>query len=129
MRRNLMSRIEKMANLETGRELYAVIVGNLPFRKKVVKRFANFIKRLDGAVAVTPCYPNGTIVYFDTLNDAKRGKTNSNVCFTPWAMQLSNSLSLKMACLKRMQSGDVNLTELTNGTLGTSIPRLKKWYC
>ena len=83
MRRNLMSRIEKMANLETGRELYAVIVGNLPFRKKVVKRFANFIKRLDGAVAVTSCYPNGTIVYFDTLNDAKRGKNELKCVLHP----------------------------------------------
>ena len=78
-----MTRFDKMAHLETGRELYAVIVGNLPFRRKVVRQFTNFIKWLDGAVAVTPCYPNGTIVYFDTLNDAKRGKNELKCVLHP----------------------------------------------
>ena len=78
-----MCRIKKMAHLETGRELYAVIVGNLPFRRKVIRRFTNFIKRLDGAVAMTSCYPNGTLVYFDTLNDAKVGKNELKCALHP----------------------------------------------
>ena len=69
--------------LETGRKIYSVTIGNLPLRKKKALKIAEFVKSLDGFVGVCPYYPYGTLVFFDTLNDAKIGKNTLNAELHP----------------------------------------------
>lgn len=57
-------------------ELWSVAVGNLPLlprflQPKGTKRAVELIKEQEGLVAVHPCYPRGTLLLFDTENNAK----------------------------------------------------------
>jgi len=58
------------------------------------KKFIEIIKGLDGFIGVHPAYPHGTLLLFDSENNAKRGRnilkakgvkcgTNITECFIP----------------------------------------------
>lgn len=50
---------------------YTVAVGNFsPFRRGS-RNALKFIKTLDGLIGVHPCYPRGTLILFDSENNAK----------------------------------------------------------
>ena len=57
-------------------EVYTVAVGNLPalpkfmMPKKVTKAI-ELIKEQEGFIGACPCYPHGTLLLFDTENNAK----------------------------------------------------------
>lgn len=55
-------------------EVWTVAVGNLPmlpFLHKGVKQAIKLIKEQEGFIAVHPVYPRGTLLLFDTENNAK----------------------------------------------------------
>lgn len=57
-------------------EVYTVAVGNLPMLPKFlmpkgVKEAVKLIKEQEGLIGVTPMYPRGTLLLFDTENHAK----------------------------------------------------------
>lgn len=55
-------------------ELYSVSVGNLPMfptLRKRTREAIKIIKQQEGLVAIHPCYPKGTLLLFDTENNAK----------------------------------------------------------
>ena len=58
-------------------DVWAFGVGNLtmnPFFRKKQREILHFIKDLEGFVGITPMYPHGTLVIFDTENNAKGGR-------------------------------------------------------
>lgn len=54
------------------RRVYSVAIGNL--LPVVSDNAVKMIKKLEGFVALTPQYPHGTLLYFGTLADARRGR-------------------------------------------------------
>lgn len=54
---------------------YAFVIPNLPaptlFNRKKMKWIADLLNSLEGMIAITPSYPQGTILFFETLNQAK----------------------------------------------------------
>lgn len=56
------------------RMLYSVTIGNFDPLKKESIRALEFVSKLEGLVGVHPEYPRGTFLFFDTLNQAKRGR-------------------------------------------------------
>ena len=51
---------------------WTVAVGNLPiFPTKRTKKTMELIKSQDGFIGVVPFYPRGTLILFETENDAK----------------------------------------------------------
>ncbi len=42
-----------------------------PFNRRLMKRVKELLDGLEGLIAVTPHYPEGTLLYFETLNQAK----------------------------------------------------------
>ncbi len=74
-------------------ELWTVAVGNLPLipflHKKAVRDAVKLIKEQDGFVGVYPIYPRGTLLLFDSENNAKGARNilrfrgigcGSNIC-------------------------------------------------
>ena len=60
---------EKLPNEVT---VYTVAIGNLPIiPNKAIKEFINWISELDGFIGIRPEYPHGTLLLFETENDAK----------------------------------------------------------
>lgn len=56
-------------------DVYTVAIANLPlFPDKKVKKFLDWISKMDGFVGIRPEYPHGTLLLFKTENDAKRCK-------------------------------------------------------
>lgn len=54
---------------------YTVAMPNLPLiPNKRIKDFINYIQTLDGFQGFYPCYPHGTLIIFDTENNAKGGR-------------------------------------------------------
>lgn len=53
---------------------YTVAVGNFNPLKKRSRKAVEFIKTLDGLIGVHPCYPRGTLILFDSENNAKIAK-------------------------------------------------------
>lgn len=87
------------APLYDERIAYTVAVPNLagtipgtfkPRMIKDTKKLLNYVKNLDGFLGVHPVPPRGTLLIFDTENDAKRARnliandlkvqTGSNIC-------------------------------------------------
>ncbi len=69
------------------KNVFAMAIPNLPdpvFHRRAAKRVAKFLKALDGLVAITPHYPQGTLLFFETLNAAKvarnRFEAEGNAC-------------------------------------------------
>ena len=69
---------------------YTVAIGNfsIPFTKDQ-KKVLKIIKNLDGFYGLKPCYPHGTLLLFNTENNAKRARneldslgiqTGTNIC-------------------------------------------------
>lgn len=68
---------------------YSIAVGNVnPFNRKS-RQAVKEISKLKGLVGVYPHYPHGTLIFFESLNDAKRGrnvleckgiKVGNNIC-------------------------------------------------
>ena len=57
-------------------EVYTVAVGNMPMlpkflMPKAVTDAIEIIKKQEGLIGVTPMYPRGTLLLFDTENNAK----------------------------------------------------------
>lgn len=57
-------------------EVYTVAVGNIPMLPKMlmpkaVKAAIKLISEQEGLIGVTPMYPRGTLLLFDTENNAK----------------------------------------------------------
>ena len=75
-------------------EVWTVAVGNLPMLPKFlmpkkVTEAVELIKTLEGLIGVSPCYPKGTLLLFDTENNAKGARnvlrfhdvqTGTNIC-------------------------------------------------
>ena len=68
---------------------YTVAVGNFDPRKKRSRQAVEFIKTLDGLIGVHPRPPYGTLILFDSENNAKIAKnlieakgihTGRNIC-------------------------------------------------
>ena len=54
---------------------YAFAIPNLPIRPdKNVRKFLKYVEKLDGFQGLYPCYPDGTLLIFDTENNAKGGR-------------------------------------------------------
>ena len=54
---------------------YAFAIPNLPARPdKNIKKFIKWLSELDGFLGVYPYYPHGTLLIFDTENNAKGGR-------------------------------------------------------
>lgn len=73
--------------------LYSVAVGNIAPWKKTSREAVKYITILKGMKAVHPNYPNGTLILFNSLNNAKIGrnkmklqgiKCGDNIC--KWAV-------------------------------------------
>ena len=69
--------------------VWTVAVGNFNPLMKASRDAVKFIKDLEGLVAVHPCYPNGTLLLFDSKNNAKGARnlmqakgiqTGRNIC-------------------------------------------------
>lgn len=55
-------------------KVYIFAIGNFPFNKKEMYRLLGYIKELDGFLGIHPCFPDGNLLTFDNLNNAKRGR-------------------------------------------------------
>lgn len=61
-------------------ECYTVAIGNLPTplaskkQKKDAKEVIKFVEKLEGYQGLYPLYPKGTLLIFDTKNNAKIAK-------------------------------------------------------
>lgn len=56
-------------------ECYTVAIPNLPMiPNRRVKKFVQWISKLEGFVGFRPEYPKGTLLIFKTENDAKRAR-------------------------------------------------------
>lgn len=56
-------------------EVWTVAVGNLPiFPTKASRDLIKTAKSLDGFVGIYPMYPHGTLLLFDSENNAKGGR-------------------------------------------------------
>ena len=55
-------------------DTYTVAVGNIKAFHNDSLKAVNIIKSLDGFKGLSLCSPNGTLIHFTSLNDAKRGK-------------------------------------------------------
>lgn len=54
---------------------YAFAMPNLPLKpNKEILYFLDYVQKLDGFQGIYPCYPNGTLLIFDTENNAKGGR-------------------------------------------------------
>lgn len=54
---------------------YAVGIANLPlFPSRKIKRFLRDVQAMEGFIGIRPEYPYGTLLVFDTLNNAKAAK-------------------------------------------------------
>lgn len=71
------------------REAWTVAVGNINPFKKGCRKAVEFIKTLDGLLAVYPDYPRGTLLLFESENAAKIARnmlkakgiqTGHNIC-------------------------------------------------
>ena len=66
------------------KEVYTVSIPNLPLpttrkNRKLIDGVIKLIKKQDGFIALSPEFPHGTILFFETLNDAKRARNNLRV--------------------------------------------------
>lgn len=68
---------------------YTVTVGNIDPLNKKSRAAVKIIKKLDGLLGITPVYPRGTLIIFESENAAKRAKnflktkgiqTGHNIC-------------------------------------------------
>lgn len=68
---------------------WSVAVGNINPLKKDSRKAVEYISKLKGFVGLFPHYPQGTLCFFKTENDAKRGRnlmgakgiqTGHNIC-------------------------------------------------
>ena len=68
---------------------YSVAVGNINPLQKASRDAVKFISKLKGFVGFYPHYPDGTLCFFKTENDAKRARnmmesegiqTGHNIC-------------------------------------------------
>ena len=51
---------------------WTVAIGNLPLiPTKKARKTIELIKSQEGLIGVNPCYPRGTLILFETENDAK----------------------------------------------------------
>ena len=55
--------------------VWTVAVGNINPIKKTSREAVKFIKGLEGLVAVHPVYPKGTLLLFDSENNAKGARS------------------------------------------------------
>lgn len=71
------------------KQVWTVAVGNFNPLMKASRDAIGFISGLEGLVAVHPHYPNGTLLLFDSLNNAKGARnlmeakgiqTGRNIC-------------------------------------------------
>lgn len=54
---------------------YAFAIPNLPIPpNRAVKKFLKWVDKLDGFQGLYPAYPDGTLLIFDTENNAKGGR-------------------------------------------------------
>mgnify|MGYP003293783239 CR=1 FL=1 len=63
------------------KEVYTVSIPNLPLpttrkNRKLIDGVIKLIKKQDGFIGLSPEFPHGTILFFGTLNDAKRARNN-----------------------------------------------------
>lgn len=56
------------------RNVFVFAVGNMPLNPIKLMQTVNFIKLLDGFIGLHPCYPKGTLLVFDSLNNSKRAR-------------------------------------------------------
>ena len=70
-------------------KVYTVAVGNVNPLSRRSRKAVKFISKLKGLVGVHPHYPDGTLILFDTENNAKIARnemnavgivTGSNIC-------------------------------------------------
>lgn len=57
------------------RDAWTVAIPNLPiFPNKEITKFVQWMKTLDGFIGAHPQYPYGTLLFFESENQAKRAK-------------------------------------------------------
>lgn len=59
-------------------KVYTVAVGNVDPTNKYSRKAVEYISKLDGLVGVHPSYPRGTLILFDTENNAKIARNLMN---------------------------------------------------
>ena len=57
---------------------WSVAVGNINPLQKASRDAVKFISKLKGFVGFYPSYPNGTLCFFRTENDAKKARNKMN---------------------------------------------------
>ena len=57
---------------------YTVAVGNINPLNRGSRRTVKFISKLKGLLGVHPCPPDGTLILFDTENNAKIARNEMN---------------------------------------------------
>lgn len=57
---------------------WSVAVGNINPLQKASRDAVEYISKLEGFVGFYPHYPQGTLCFFKTENDAKRGRNKMN---------------------------------------------------
>ncbi len=57
------------------KKAFAFAMPNLPmptpWNRKKLNKVLELLKGLDGLIAITPYYPKGTLLFFETINQAK----------------------------------------------------------
>lgn len=56
------------------RKVYIFAIGNFPKNRNQMYQVIGYIKELDGMLGIHPCYPDGNLLVFDSINNCKRGK-------------------------------------------------------
>lgn len=57
-------------------KVFIFAVGNFPKNPKKMYQALGYIKEQDGMLGIHPCYPDGNLLVWDTLNNAKIAKNN-----------------------------------------------------
>lgn len=56
------------------RTIFTFAVGNMPFNPREIYKTVEYFKMQPGFIGLHPHYPRGTMLVFDTLNNAKRAR-------------------------------------------------------
>lgn len=94
------------------KEVYTVSIPNFPLpisrkNKKLIESVVNLIKKQEGFIGLSPEYPYGNILFFETLNDAKRARNNLRAEL--------NAVGTNICAATMEDSGAITITEKVVG--------------
>ena len=70
-------------------KVWGFVIGNLPMRRKPLRELSRLFGTLPGFLGVNPVYPNGTVMLFETENDAKVARNMLLDQITPVGKEIS----------------------------------------